>query len=41
VANSLIDMYAKCGNIEDAWKIFDKMLMHDVVLLTCMPNVGA
>jgi pentatricopeptide repeat protein len=31
VGNSLIDMYAKCGNIEDAWKVFDKMLMHDVV----------
>ncbi len=31
VSNSLIDMYAKCGNIEDAWKVFDKMLTHDVV----------
>ncbi len=31
VGNSLIDMYAKCGNIEDAWKVFDKMSTHDVV----------
>jgi pentatricopeptide repeat protein len=25
VATSLIDMYAKCGSIEDASRVFDKM----------------
>jgi pentatricopeptide repeat protein len=30
VGSSLVDMYAKCGSIEDAWRVFDKMLTHDV-----------
>jgi pentatricopeptide repeat protein len=25
VGNSLVNMYAKCGSIEDAWRVFDKM----------------
>jgi len=25
VGNSLIAMYAKCGSIENAWKVFNKM----------------
>jgi pentatricopeptide repeat protein len=25
VGSSLVDMYAKCGSIEDAWKVFHKM----------------
>jgi len=25
VGNSLVDMYTKCGNIEDAWRVFNKM----------------
>jgi len=25
VGSSLVDMYTKCGNIEDAWKVFNKM----------------
>ncbi len=25
VGNSLVDMYAKCGSIEDAWTVFHKM----------------
>jgi pentatricopeptide repeat protein len=25
VGNSLVDMYAKCGSIEDAWRVFNKM----------------
>ncbi len=25
VGNSLVDMYAKCGSMEDAWREFDKM----------------
>jgi pentatricopeptide repeat protein len=31
VGNSLVDMYAKCGSIEDAWTVFHKMPLHDVV----------
>ncbi len=31
VGNSLVDMYAKCGRIEDAWKVFHKMPSRDVV----------
>ncbi|KAL9662986.1 hypothetical protein QQ045_027822 [Rhodiola kirilowii] len=31
VVNSLIDMYAKCGNIKDAQKVFTKMNGRDVV----------
>ncbi len=36
VANSLIDMYAKCGNIEDAQRVFNRMPMHNVVSWTVM-----
>jgi len=25
VTNSLVDMYAKCGTIEDAWRVFNKI----------------
>jgi len=31
VSNSLIDMYAKCGSIEDAWRVFTKMVTHNVI----------
>ncbi|XP_009395698.2 pentatricopeptide repeat-containing protein At1g31430-like [Musa acuminata AAA Group] len=31
VVNSLIDMYSKCGSIDDAWKLFDEMPHKDVV----------
>ncbi len=31
VGTSLVDMYAKCGNMEDALRVFKKMLSHDVV----------
>nr|ABR16216.1 unknown [Picea sitchensis] len=31
VGNALIDMYAKCGSIGSAQKVFDKMLQRDVV----------
>eukprot|EP01018_Ginkgo_biloba_P010117 Gb_21745 [translate_table: standard] len=33
---SLIDMYAKCGNIESARQVFDKMSTRDVVSWTAM-----
>ncbi|CAK9883073.1 unnamed protein product [Sphagnum jensenii] len=36
VGNSLVDMYAKCGSIEDAWKVFNRMLMRDVVVWNAM-----
>ena len=36
VGNSLINMYAKCGSIEDACKVFDKILTLDVVSWTAM-----
>lgn len=31
VGNALITMYAKCGNIKDAWTLFDTMPEHDSV----------
>ncbi len=36
VIGSLVDIYAKCGNMENACKVFDKMLLHDVVTLNAM-----
>ncbi|TXG65382.1 hypothetical protein EZV62_006657 [Acer yangbiense] len=36
LANSLIDMYAKCGNISDSKKIFSDMLHRDLVTWTSM-----
>jgi pentatricopeptide repeat protein len=32
----LVDMYAKCGNIEDAWRVFNKMPSQNVVTWTSM-----
>ncbi|XP_057820816.2 pentatricopeptide repeat-containing protein At2g22070 [Cryptomeria japonica] len=34
VGSSLVDMYAKCGSIDDARKAFDKQSKNDVVLWT-------
>jgi pentatricopeptide repeat protein len=31
VSNSLVDIYAKCGSIQDAWNIFSRMPTHDAV----------
>jgi hypothetical protein len=25
MGNSLVDMYAKCGNLEDVWKVFNEL----------------
>jgi pentatricopeptide repeat protein len=36
VGSSLVDMYAKCGSIEDAWRVFNKMPSRDVVTWTAM-----
>ncbi len=34
--SSLIDMYAKCGNVEDVQKMFNKLLSQDVVAWNTM-----
>jgi pentatricopeptide repeat protein len=36
VGNALVDMYAKCGSIENARHVFDKMHQRDVVSWTTM-----
>ncbi|XP_059070475.1 pentatricopeptide repeat-containing protein At1g08070, chloroplastic-like [Cryptomeria japonica] len=36
VANSLIDMYAKCGSIRKSCELFDKMLQIDAISWTAM-----
>jgi pentatricopeptide repeat protein len=36
VGNSLIDMYSKCGSIEDACQVFNKMPLRTVVTWTTM-----
>ena len=36
VGSSLTDMFAKCGYIEDARQVFDKMCTRDVVSWSAM-----
>ena len=36
MGNALIDLYAKCGTIEDTYKVFDKIPRRDVVSWTAM-----
>jgi pentatricopeptide repeat protein len=36
VSNALVDMYAKCGSLGDAYKVFIKMPQRDVVSWTAM-----
>lgn len=36
VEAALVDMYAKCGQTDEGFKIFDKMLMRDLVCWTAM-----
>jgi hypothetical protein len=36
VGSSLVDMYAKCGSIGDAQRVFHKMPMHNVVSWSAM-----
>ncbi|XP_076922189.1 pentatricopeptide repeat-containing protein At4g33990-like [Bidens hawaiensis] len=31
IGNAVIDMYAKLGNVDSAWKLFDKIALKDVV----------
>ncbi len=33
VGSSLVDMYAKCGSIEDAWRVFDKLVTWTIMIL--------
>ncbi|KAJ7552747.1 hypothetical protein O6H91_06G068800 [Diphasiastrum complanatum] len=39
LGNALANMFVKCGNLEDAWKVFEKMPVRDVVSWNTM--VGA
>ncbi|VVA14886.1 PREDICTED: pentatricopeptide repeat-containing [Prunus dulcis] len=36
VCNALIEMYVKCGCIDQAWQLFDKMLERDVISWSTM-----
>ncbi|XP_057854806.2 pentatricopeptide repeat-containing protein At5g27110 [Cryptomeria japonica] len=36
VGNSLVDMYTKCGSIDKAHEVFDKMVQRDVISWTAM-----
>ncbi|CBI20738.3 unnamed protein product, partial [Vitis vinifera] len=36
VGTSLVDMYAKCGNIEDAYRLFKKMNVRNIALWNAM-----
>ncbi|CAM6129666.1 unnamed protein product [Calypogeia fissa] len=36
VGNSLVDMYAKCGSVDNSWKVFNKMDTRDVVCWNSM-----
>jgi len=36
VGSNLVDIYAKCGSLEDGWTIFKKMLFRDVVTWSTM-----
>jgi pentatricopeptide repeat protein len=36
VGSSLIDMYAKCGSMEDAWRAFNKIPSGNLISCTAM-----
>ncbi|KAL3814289.1 hypothetical protein ACJIZ3_015557 [Penstemon smallii] len=36
LATALIDMYSKCGSLDEAWKVYDHMIKKDVVSLNAM-----
>jgi len=36
VGSSLVDMYSKCGSIEDAWRVFNRMPECNVVAWSAM-----
>ncbi|KAK2978013.1 hypothetical protein RJ640_030686 [Escallonia rubra] len=41
VCAALVDMYAKCRAIDDAWRLFDRMVKRDLVTWTVMIGVCA
>ncbi|XP_031488234.1 pentatricopeptide repeat-containing protein At2g33680-like [Nymphaea colorata] len=36
IGNALVDMYAKCGSIKDAWKVFERMSSRNVISWNAM-----
>ncbi|XP_021737766.1 pentatricopeptide repeat-containing protein At5g03800-like [Chenopodium quinoa] len=36
LGNAVISMYSKCGYMEDAWRVFNLLPMHDVVSWNCL-----
>lgn len=40
IANSLVDMYARCGTVENARKIFNSVKQRDLILWTSMINAN-
>jgi pentatricopeptide repeat protein len=36
VGSNLVNMYAKCGSMEDAWRTFKKISSQDVLTWTAM-----
>jgi pentatricopeptide repeat protein len=36
MGSSLIDMYAKCGSVQDAWRVFNRMPRCNMVAWTAM-----
>ncbi|KAL5701605.1 hypothetical protein ACHQM5_026924 [Ranunculus cassubicifolius] len=41
LGNALVDMYGKCGNLDDACKLFDEMSVRDIVSWSTMIDVLA
>jgi len=38
VGSSLVDMYSKCGSIEDTWKVFQQDVQTQFGLLECQDS---
>ncbi|KNA18588.1 hypothetical protein SOVF_069030 [Spinacia oleracea] len=36
LGNAVISMYSKCGSMEDAWRVFDMLPIHDAVSWNCL-----
>lgn len=36
LGTALVDMYAKCGRLDMAWKVFEKMKLKEVVTWNAM-----
>ena len=35
LGNVLVDMYAKCGELEKVLEVFDELCVHDIVSMEC------